>query len=248
MSQLITDECITSFIKNHLGKTDISGIGDGTVTGALKTLNTELASAYNLVNQGHFTGNYDSITSDDGLPFGNSICWVNKTSSKGTDPFPDVNTNYFELITIYNIVIIQIAIVENSTEALAPHIAWRVCDSGTWSFWSVIYGTPNITPTIKFHNWIKNSDYSSISYKNGICICNIQIGIETGADKFTQLGFADLNVIAKKTAFGVLTDQNSGLSFDMHIFAGDNTLNLNVRGCELPNSCYFRGQIVFEVE
>lgn len=44
MSKLITDECISSFITNHYGKTDISTIGDGTVTGAISTLNTNIGN------------------------------------------------------------------------------------------------------------------------------------------------------------------------------------------------------------
>ena len=42
MSKLITDDCIKSFISKHYGKTSISGIGDGTVTGAISALNTNL--------------------------------------------------------------------------------------------------------------------------------------------------------------------------------------------------------------
>ena len=42
MSKLITDDCVSSLVNNHIGKTDISGIGDGTVTGAIKTLDTKI--------------------------------------------------------------------------------------------------------------------------------------------------------------------------------------------------------------
>lgn len=41
-NKIVTGDCITSFIKNHYGKTDISGIGDGTATGAISALNTNL--------------------------------------------------------------------------------------------------------------------------------------------------------------------------------------------------------------
>lgn len=44
MSKLITDDCITSFITNHLGKTDISTIGDGTITGAISTINKRVGN------------------------------------------------------------------------------------------------------------------------------------------------------------------------------------------------------------
>lgn len=41
-NKIVTGDCITSFIKNHYGKTDISGIGDGTATGAISALNTNM--------------------------------------------------------------------------------------------------------------------------------------------------------------------------------------------------------------
>ena len=54
MSKLITDDCIKSFISKHYGKTSISGIGDGTVTGAISALNTKMGgftwSSYNTEN------------------------------------------------------------------------------------------------------------------------------------------------------------------------------------------------------
>lgn len=43
MSKIITDDCMKSFIKNHYGKTNISGIGDGTATGAIDYLNKKLS-------------------------------------------------------------------------------------------------------------------------------------------------------------------------------------------------------------
>ena len=45
-NKIVTGDCITSFIKNHYGKTDISGIGDGTATGAISALNTNLNNAF----------------------------------------------------------------------------------------------------------------------------------------------------------------------------------------------------------
>lgn len=42
MSKLITDDCVSSLVNNHIGKTDISDIGDGTVTGAIKTLDAKI--------------------------------------------------------------------------------------------------------------------------------------------------------------------------------------------------------------
>lgn len=170
MSQLITDKCITSFIKNHFGKTDISKIGDGTVTGALSSLNTELATAYNLVNKGLFTGNYDAVGTSDGLPVGNSICWVARLSAKGTNPFPDVDVNYFELITISDIMFVQIAIVENSTETLVPYIAWRINDSGTWSAWSEPLG---LTRTGELNTSFDNTTY--LAKKNNLVVLNTNI-------------------------------------------------------------------------
>lgn len=41
-NKIVTGDCITSFVKNHYGKTDISGIGDGTATGAISALNTNM--------------------------------------------------------------------------------------------------------------------------------------------------------------------------------------------------------------
>lgn len=43
MSKIITDDCMKSFISNHYGKTNISKIGDGTVTGAIDYLNKKLS-------------------------------------------------------------------------------------------------------------------------------------------------------------------------------------------------------------
>lgn len=40
MSKLITDDCISSLVDKHVGKTDISGVGDGTITGAISSLNS----------------------------------------------------------------------------------------------------------------------------------------------------------------------------------------------------------------
>lgn len=42
MSKLITNECMKSFISNHYGKVDISDIGGGTATSAIRTLNDNL--------------------------------------------------------------------------------------------------------------------------------------------------------------------------------------------------------------
>ena len=53
-NKLVTDDCITSFIKNHYGKTSISGIGDGTVTGAISALNTNMVKfATNTMRKGN---------------------------------------------------------------------------------------------------------------------------------------------------------------------------------------------------
>lgn len=41
-NKIVTDDCIQSFITKHYGKTSISGIGDGTVTGAISTLNSNM--------------------------------------------------------------------------------------------------------------------------------------------------------------------------------------------------------------
>lgn len=41
MSKLVTDECITSLVENHIGKENISDIGGGTLTGAISELGTK---------------------------------------------------------------------------------------------------------------------------------------------------------------------------------------------------------------
>lgn len=45
-NKIVTDDCISSFISKHYGKTSISGIGDGTVTGAISTLNSNFSGEW----------------------------------------------------------------------------------------------------------------------------------------------------------------------------------------------------------
>lgn len=56
MSKLITNECMKSFISNHYGKVDISDIGGGTATSAIRTLNDNLTPVvYNELQEKTFT-------------------------------------------------------------------------------------------------------------------------------------------------------------------------------------------------
>lgn len=56
MSKIITDDCFKSFIDNHYGKVDISDIGGGTATSAIRTLNDNLTPViYNELQEKTFT-------------------------------------------------------------------------------------------------------------------------------------------------------------------------------------------------
>lgn len=80
MSKLITDDCVSSLVDKHVGKTDISGVGDGTITGAISSLNsmikyTEIVTDLNeysfvsLTEQFNFTPqNTFAVYIIDGIP------------------------------------------------------------------------------------------------------------------------------------------------------------------------------------
>ena len=64
MSKLVTDECITSLVENHIGKENISDIGGGTLTGAISELyrNRFPEEAHVLYLRGKNIKDYDSAT------------------------------------------------------------------------------------------------------------------------------------------------------------------------------------------
>lgn len=70
------------FLYKRIGTTDISAIGNGTLTGALSTLNNSLSTCYR-ARTGTYTGNIDDlIKSTD-----NGIYWVQIANATGTHPF-----------------------------------------------------------------------------------------------------------------------------------------------------------------
>ena len=110
-----------------------SQIGGGaTVTNALNVLQRGLQNSPNLINKGTFTGNFNSVGVTGGLPEGNSVVWINAANCTGT--LPDVRVSYFQLITISNCNIFQIAIIYDY-DTRAPRLSFRYYINSVWTSW-----------------------------------------------------------------------------------------------------------------
>lgn len=127
-------------------------------------------------------------------------------------------------------------------------VATYVKSSDKWSNWSVINSPTYSEPGITFHDWIADTNYSSIDVSGDICIVNLQFSNTTPIENFADLGFASLNVYANKTAHGVLVSQTTGVAIDMMIKENENVIYLNARGCNFNINDYFRGQLVFKMK
>lgn len=132
MSKIITDDCFKSFINNYFGKDDFSNWGGATVTNALNVLQRGLQNSPNLISKGIFIGNYNSVGETGGLPEGNSVVWVNAANCTGT--LPDVNVRYFQLVTITNDNIFQIALVYDRDNR-QPRLSFRYYINNVWTPW-----------------------------------------------------------------------------------------------------------------
>lgn len=120
------------FISKIIGKTSIAGIGDGTITSALNVLQRGLQNSPNLINKGTFKGNFNSVGVTGGLPEGNSVVWIEAANCTGT--LPDARVSYFQLITISNNNIFQIAIIYDQNTR-APRLSFRYYINNAWTPW-----------------------------------------------------------------------------------------------------------------
>lgn len=109
-----------------------SQIGGATVTNALNVLQRGLQKSPNLINKGTFTGNFNSVGGTGGLPEGNSVVWINAANCTGT--LPDAKASYFQLITISNNNIFQIAIIYDQ-DTRAPRLSFRYYINNAWTPW-----------------------------------------------------------------------------------------------------------------
>lgn len=109
-----------------------SQIGGATVTNALNVLQRGLQNSPNLISKGTFTGNYNSVGDTGGLPDGNSVVWINADNATGT--LPDAAARYFQLITITNSNIIQIAIIYDQNNR-QPRLSFRHHINNVWTPW-----------------------------------------------------------------------------------------------------------------
>lgn len=107
-------------------------MGGATVTNALNVLQRGLRNSPNLISKGIFTGNFDSLGETGGLPEGNSVVWINAANCTGT--LPDVNARYFQLVTIVNSNIFQIAIIYD-VNSRAPRLSFRYYINNAWTPW-----------------------------------------------------------------------------------------------------------------
>ena len=107
-------------------------MGGATVTNALNVLQRGLQKSPNLINKGTFTGNFNSVGGTGGLPEGNSVVWINAANCTGT--LPDAKASYFQLITISNNNIFQIAIIYDQ-DTRAPRLSFRYYINNAWTPW-----------------------------------------------------------------------------------------------------------------
>lgn len=107
-------------------------MGGATVTNALNVLQRGLQKSPNLINKGTFTGNFNSVNGTGGLPTGNSVVWIEAANCTGT--LPDAKASYFQLITISNDTIFQIAIIYDQ-DTRAPRLSFRYYINNAWTPW-----------------------------------------------------------------------------------------------------------------
>ena len=72
MSKIITNDCVSSLVNTHIGKTDISDIGDGTITGAISGINARADALMKHAFSGVQTNAVltDALSIDTGNPYG----------------------------------------------------------------------------------------------------------------------------------------------------------------------------------
>ena len=93
MSKLVTDDCVSSLVDKHVGKTNISGVGDGTITGAISSLNSGLQNiaTATLCNYGSETNSIGGLFGYDFLnvDINNRFADVNKLSAFNSFEYKD---------------------------------------------------------------------------------------------------------------------------------------------------------------
>lgn len=122
-------------LETEMGSSDISAIGDGTVTGSiteinqgLTELNTNLSGKQSTLNKGNAQGlNIDSVDAPGGVDVG--VYWVNASWNTGTQP----TSGYYHLITLVGAIPLQIALLYNN----ASHTMMvRQYVNGSWTSWA----------------------------------------------------------------------------------------------------------------
>lgn len=90
MSKLITNDCVSSLVNNHIGKTDISDIGDGTITGAISGINARADALMKHAFSGVQTNAVltDALSIDTGNPYGENNRCAYVSSWDGTVNMP----------------------------------------------------------------------------------------------------------------------------------------------------------------
>lgn len=146
MSKLITDDCVLSLVDKHVGKTDISGVGDGTITGAISSLNSGLQNiaTATLCNYGSENDSIGGLFGYDFLnvDMNNRFADVNKLSAfnsfeykdfKNKPPqMPDQCTGYREVILISN----KCAVVKlTQTSPNSGRQYYNLYIGGAWNGW-----------------------------------------------------------------------------------------------------------------
>lgn len=133
MSKIITDDCFKSFINNHVGKTDISHIGGGTITSAINFLNTSKQDILTMPlacvncridnwNDINMPGWYSGLNAEN-YPNGEAN-WVSAIAIAA-----DGNNNYLAVIAI-----------AHSTGRLYTRNSYVQDDVFKWGNWSLIGG------------------------------------------------------------------------------------------------------------
>lgn len=116
-----------SDINTLLGNTSIASIGDGTVTGAVSRINTDLSNKQDLLDKGQVSGvNIDNVGGSGGVGIGCYFLYSGSTS--GTQP---VSGNYI-LISLKASTTFQIALPYN----IAGHTMMvRMYVNNVWTAW-----------------------------------------------------------------------------------------------------------------
>lgn len=136
------------YLFGMLGTTDISSIGDGTVTDAISRINIDLAKSYK--HKGGFVGNIDDLRK----PTDNGVYYINSTSGT-TGDVPGFVYYFLSVIMSSENTGVQVAYVAAyNNQSTLGRFALRTYINNQWYEW--LYFDSDITLEKKINNCAKN--------------------------------------------------------------------------------------------